>query len=380
MTKPPAPFVTAGEASRRLGIRLASLYSYVSRGLVRARPDPDDPRARLYLAADIDALAERKKRQRRPAVAAATALDWGLPVLSTGLSAIEDGRLTYRGQDAVALAGTATLESVAALFWELGPVVFRAGGGGALGEAGTPVDRAVAALAATLPRSLPGEAGPRLLLHAERLVRTIASAGAATWLSDRPLHEAMATAWQAPAAADVLRRALVLVADHELNASSFATRVAASTGASLAHAVIAGLVTLSGPAHGGATQRVAALLDEAARFGDPEAAVRARLARGEAIPGFGHRLYPEDDPRAAALLPLVPASQADRALVEAAAAATGKAPTIDVALVLIERSFRLPPLSALALFATGRSVGWIAHALEQAKGGQLIRPRAVYSR
>ncbi|MCX5497864.1 citrate synthase [Kaistia dalseonensis] len=371
-------FVDASEASRRLGIRAASLYSYVSRGLVRTRPQPDDPRARLYSLADIDALAEKKRRQRRPAMAAATALDWGMPVLPTHLSSIEADRLSFRGHDAVTLAETATLEDIAALLWEMGPVAFRGRIGWEPPPDGTPIDRAVAALAADLPTALPGEAGTRLLTRAARLVRTIASAAIGRWLVDGPLHRAMAETWQAPAAADAIRRALVLAADHELNASSFAVRVTASTGASLTHALIAGLVTLSGPAHGGATRRVAAFLDEIGRTGDAESAVAARLARGEAIPGFGHRLYPDGDPRAGALLGAVPLGERERAFLDAARDATGLAPSIDVALVLLERTFRLPRDAALTLFATARSVGWIAHALEQAASGQLIRPRARY--
>ncbi len=374
-----AKLLSATEASALLGVRPASLYAYVSRGRIRAWPHPDDPRARLYVREDVEALIAQKQRQARPGSAAATALDWGLPVLTTALGSIKDGRLAYRGRDAVELASTESLERVAALLWGLDSVAFRGRAAHVMPEAGSPIDRAVAALAAELPDALPGEQGARRTARAARLVRIIGSAAAGRWLAEAPLHEALASTWQAPAAANAIRMALVLVADHELNASTFAVRVAASTGASLTHALIAGLVTLAGPLHGGATDRVAAFLDEARQLGDPAAAVHARLARGDALPGFGHRLYPDGDPRATALLDTLDVAAPERALLETVESATGRKPTIDVALVLLERRYRLPARSALALFATGRSVGWIAHAMEQAASGQLIRPRAVFS-
>lgn len=369
--------VSAAEASTLLGVRPASLYAYVSRGLIRTEPHPDAPRSRLYRRADIEALIEKKRRQSRPSAAAASALDWGLPVLATRISSIEGGKLAYRGEDAVALAETATLEAEAERLWQMGRVEFIGRMTQEVPAAGSPVDRAVAALAGDLPQSLPGEQGPRLVARACRLVRRIGAAAAGRWLADGPIHRSLAATWQAEGAADAIRRALVLVADHELNASTFAVRVAASTGASLTHAVIAGLVTLAGPVHGGATQRVAAFLDEAAPFPDPAAAVSARLARGERIPGFGHRLYPLGDPRARALLAAIDLAPRETALLAAVRELTGLEPSIDVALVLLERRHRLPRDAALALFATGRSVGWIAHALEQAETGQLIRPRAA---
>ncbi|MBN9430843.1 MAG: citrate synthase family protein [Bosea sp.] len=371
--------MSAREASRMLGIRLASLYAYVSRGQIRALPDPADPRARLYRRDDIEALLERKSRQSRPAAAAATALDWGMPVLTTHLSSIGDGRLAYRGRDAVALAETAPLEEIAALLWDCEAVEFRGQIAKPASAAGSPIDRAVAALAGELPAATPTAPAALRGARAGRLIRIIAVAAADRWLADGPLHASIAATWQAPAAADAIRRALVLVADHELNASTFAARVAASTGAPLPHALIAGLVTLAGPAHGGATGRVSALLDEAARLGDGVAAVDARLRRGDDLPGFGHRLYPDGDPRARALMGAFDIAPLERAVAEGAEAMTGLAPTIDFALVALERRFKLPRQAALALFATGRSVGWIAHALEQAGSGQLIRPRAVFS-
>jgi citrate synthase len=193
----------------------------------------------------------------------------------------------------------------------------------------------------------------------------------------------LAEAWRLyRSGADLLRAALVLLADHELNASAFAVRVVASTGAPLHAAVIGGLAALLGPRHGGETARIEAFLDEAAGQHPAEAIIR-HLRRGDGLPGFGHMLYPEGDPRARALLDRLAAIYGadpwlDR-LVEAALAATGRHPTVDLALVVMTRRLGLPDGSALVLFALGRSVGWIAHALEQRATGRLIRPRARYT-
>jgi citrate synthase len=111
---------------------------------------------------------------------------------------------------------------------------------------------------------------------------------------------------------------------------------------------------------------------------DPSGAIAVRLARGERIPAFGHPLYPDGDPRAAALLSRLRLLPRARRLVEAMQSMTGIAPNIDFALLMVEKRLRLPTGAAFAMFAVGRTVGWIAHALEQWRDGTLIRPRAVY--
>jgi citrate synthase len=123
---------------------------------------------------------------------------------------------------------------------------------------------------------------------------------------------------------------------------------------------------------------VAAFLAEVERAASPAAAVAARLGRGEPIPGFGHLLYPDGDPRAVALLADAGRAEVVGAVLKAVESATGLRPNIDFALVALERRHALPRGAALAMFAIGRSVGWVAHALEQQATGQLIRPRARY--
>ena len=179
--------------------------------------------------------------------------------------------------------------------------------------------------------------------------------------------------------------ALVLHADHELNASSFAARVAVSAGASLPAAVLAAAATLSGFRHGGTCDRIEALVAETGRPERAAAVVAERLAEGRPLWGFGHTLYPDGDPRAPALLdialelrPTAPRLRVLRALVGAVRAAGREPPTLDAGLVAVSAALGLPPGTATALFALGRSAGWIAHALEQRDSGALIRPRARY--
>jgi citrate synthase len=365
-------WIDRAAALAALGVKPQTLYAYVSRGRVGMRPDPADPRRSLYRADDIAALTRRRARGRRPAAIAASAIAWGEPMIETAISTVHQGRLIYRGQDAVALAASATLEEVAALLWEQD---------GAVGLGGdAPCDEGVfVALARLAGDSRPtlGRVAGLLRQDAERAIACLAGAlGAAA--GEGPIHERLARGWRVDAAtAGLIRRVLVLVADHELNASTFAARVAASTGASVAASLLAGLGALSGPYHGGAGAAVMALVEEARRS-TPSKAVRDFVIRGQPLPGFGHPLYPDGDPRAQAILIHLPADPMMAALREAAAEACGAPPNVDFALAALTLTAQLPHDASFRLFAIGRSVGWAAHAMEQAATGHLIRPRARY--
>jgi citrate synthase len=377
---------TAEQATSELGVSRATLYAYVSRGRIGVTAAPDEPRRSLYDAADVKRLAERNRSGRSRRAVAASTISWGEPILTSAITRIEGGRLEYRGQDAVALTAAATLEDVAALLWQVDALPASASGD-AWPRARGPVGVAERCIAAIADLAMAGRwAGkveavlPDAMSILDRVAWSAAGLpGLVGKPSASPLHERLASAWGVGAkAADMIRRTLVLMADHELNASTYATRVVASTRAPLGACVLGGLAALVGPLHGGVTNELRALLADPVVIADPANAVAIRLARGERIPAFGHPLYPDGDPRAEALLAHLPPRGTALQVLEAMQAATGVPPNIDFALVVLEQRLRLPPGAAFALFAVGRTVGWIAHALEQWQSGKLIRPRALY--
>jgi citrate synthase len=373
-------WLSAEEALTRLRVRPQTLYAYVSRGRLRAEPDPVEPRRSRYRASDVAALTEKKARGRKAADVAVAAIAWGEPVLASAITTVHGGRIYYRGQDAVRLSRSATLEEVARLL--------RGGLGlppdeGQTAPAGpTAQSRAFAAFAlrADIDPPAQGRGAEDLASEAANLLDLMAAAvsGPEGHVQREEeagaIHERLGRAWRTPRDRwDQVRRALVLLADHELNASTFAARVTASTGASLAAAVLSGLCALSGPRHGGMAARVEAFADEATRRG-----WRATLAAGEPPPGFGHALYPDGDPRATALLEAIEVAPALAALRQEVEAATGQRANVDFALVALRQSLGLPAEAPFALFALARTAGWLAHAIEQITTGALIRPRARY--
>jgi citrate synthase len=281
-------------------------------------------------------------------------------------------QLYYRGKNAAVLSASETLESVAQLLWDCpDPLSVSAGNSGP--TVMSEVYAQIAALAAA-QMPTPGRSRAILLGEAGQVLSTMANAftGARVGL----LHARLAATWHRPDAAEVIRRALVLLAEHELNASTFAARIAASTGAPLAAAVMAGLATLSGPLHGSAAMSLLPLVAEARRIG-VEPAVAAALRSGHHLPAFGHNLY-DGDVRARALMDAFDVPKLYREIAETGEGLSGEKPNIDFALSAITAAFDLPADAPLQLFALARSVGWLAHALEQIEKGSLIRPRARY--
>jgi citrate synthase len=379
-------FLSASSAAQRLGVSRATLYSYVSRGLIRSRAVAGQ-RVREYAREDVERMAAQTRGRRDPLGVAqrALALD-GLPVLDSELCSIDGGRIYYRGHDAIELSRRARFEDVAALLWQ-GPCALPAPSPAPPASvrrmlAGLDFAAAASAHLARVqhavgrvplePEPVRGE-GARMLVELCTLALGFVPAA-----GDVAARLCVAFGVAERRARRALEAALIVCADHELNASAFAARVVASTGASPYMAVIGAFCALSGQRHGGVTEAVARLLDEP---GDASDVLAARMSRGELVPGFGHPLYPGGDPRAARLLELCPKSRAQgraERLAEAAESALGLRPNVDFALVALSRSLGLPAGAPFMLFAIGRVAGWVAHILEQYASGGLIRPRARY--
>ncbi|GAC1351308.1 MAG: citrate synthase family protein [Polyangiales bacterium] len=414
--------LTAREATAFLDVKPSTLYAYVSRGLVRSVA-AGGGRGRRYVKSDLALLKAQHDARAGHTAVASKALRWGEPVLDSSITSIDPSGPRYRGHLATALADQGcSFEAVAELLLT-GSLPLSSPRFGAEGIGFSeglisclPVDSTpLSVLSLVIPALAIGDAArfgaPEAAEHARARTLMVRMA-TALWLCARssqpslarvrrsfarmldrrsgplPIASILAIALGARSvgeATPVIDTALVMCADHELNTSAFAARVAASSGADLYAAVIAALATLSGPNHGGACDRVEALVADVVTSDRAGKVILERTRRGEAIPGFGHRLYPKGDPRAPILLdaaraiaPKEPAVRSVVALVRAMREALHEPPTIDLGLVAVAHALGLKRGSALAIFALGRTAGWIAHALEQRAQGFLLRPRARY--
>jgi citrate synthase len=377
--------LTARQAAERLGIKLDTLYAYVSRRRLQS-VGVSGSRERRYRAEDVEALLATRGGERPPRSTESEAL---MPMIGSSICLIENGRLFYRGKDAIRLSDEATLEDVATLLWRAEEADLDADRPDALPgniSASGLIERCQMSLAAVADEDLPAVDLTRagVIRTGRRILRVLAASVALPPSSPEPVHRRLAAAWRLDEiGAEILRRCLVLIADHELNASTFVARCVASTGATPYAVVSAALSALSGRRHGGASARAEVLFAELARGGDAMTVMAGRLARGDDLPGFGHFLYPAGDPRATTILAAITRTLPEAGpLIESAAAAgtrlTGRHPNIDFALAGAATALALPRNAALAIFILGRTVGWIAHAIEQYESGILIRPRARY--
>jgi citrate synthase len=403
--------LSTAEAAARLGVKPATLYAYVSRGLLGRERSPDG-RTSSFDPAELDRLARpgRSRRGRRPAAEL---------VVPSALTAIDQGLPWYRGLAVPELAATRSFEEVAEWLWTgrfPDPVpVWRAGRSAlaagrraqaALPAAALPLER-IRVIAAALA------AGDELRLELHPAAVTAAGRALLAGLVDclpRPagrgrrgqdgraaarsgpgsiaerLWRGLSTLDAEPGLVGVVDVALVLLADHELAASTVAARVAASVRADPYAVVSAGLAAVSGTLHGGASLGIEALLGEIDEPDRAASVVGARLRRGERLRGFGHRLYPDGDPRARVLLARLRDAAAGSprlAVVEALLEATRDRglpePNVDLALAAVAHVTAMTRGAGEAIFATARTAGWIAHALEEYDRDTPIRPRAVYT-
>ncbi|MER5337932.1 citrate synthase [Micromonospora sp. NPDC002717] len=371
--------LTTAEVAHRLRIKPETIYAYVSRGLLARVRVPGERTSRFRLA-DVERLAARTQATRPERDAA--------PAMRTATTLIAYGRLHYRGLDAAKLAPVTPFEEIARWLWtgerRREPFATSAETVETARRASShlpaqarlfdrlPVIVAVAAamdpLRFDLAPATVTALAPALL---SSMVDALPLAGEA------PADDALATRlWPrltgTPASTAGLRAlnaALVLLADHDLAASTIAVRVAASTRANPYAAVLAGLGALDGPMHGAVGSSVHRMIEVALRDGAPAAI--AEWLRTGALPGFGHSLYPDGDPRGAALLDLVaelPTGGELRRAVDdliATAARRGALPNVDLAVAALAHATGMGPGAAEVIFAVARTAGWIAHVVEE---------------
>ncbi len=404
---PSKRYLSAKEAAKMLDISLSTLYAYVSRGLIRSEQAAEGKRQRRYYAEDIEKLLARKDGRRNPETLAKDALHWGAPVMDSAITLIDSGKVYYRGRDVEKLARDNTVEEVAALIWlddmsqakELFNLDVQVSAqqyetmllhmeidGAEL----TPIQELLTFLPSASADDISGYdlRSEAVAQTGARIMRLMASIASGDVPENVTIPEMLQQGWcpKDKRAITVLNAALIVTADHELNASSFSSRVVASAGATPYAAVIAGLAALQGVKHGGYTERVEALFEEASSPEKIQDVMRARLRRGDIIPGFGHKLYADADPRARVLYQILAEQYGDsseftfvKQAIDIANDLIGEFPTIDTILVAVSRVLKLPKGSALALFALGRTIGWIGHSIEQYETNRLIRPRARYT-
>jgi len=390
-----ATWLTAQEAAKRLRVSRPTLYAYVSRGLVHSTPAPDHPHARRYAREDIERLCQRAEHRRHPEKVMGRALHWGMPLLESSITLVAGNRLYYRGYDACELSHSRSIAEVASLIWLGSFEAHFSAGDHHIAASSRPDGRSFIAraqstlsLVATRDR-LAFDLRPRSVAHTGwRILHLLTSAAVESPNAANTVDETLRRHWapRVPHAARLLRAALIVCADHELNVSSFTARCVASAGANPHMVVIAGLAAIEGPKHGGITARIETMFNELRRARDLNRAIADRLRRGEPLYGFGHPLYEDGDPRAKLVLDLLQelhpkshevhmAGQIARAGAEIL---NGEKPTIDFALVALSQALKLPTGAPLTIFALGRTIGWIGHAMEQYARDEMIRPRAKY--
>ena len=407
-------YLSADDAARMLRIKPQTLYTYVSRGLIRSVAQLDR-KTRLYYREDVEKVRARSIARHGQGAMAESAMRWGgQPVINTSITEITPEGPLYRGRSAVALARTGnSLEAVAELLWTgvlhhepmrwdsefLPPEFVGMMNRVALQGPRLPIARIYAL--ATSMLGVAETAGSEIrrgtTISAARQLM-LALAGCMGYLGRNPafctpqpgksVAEIVAGVFdlkRVTAAAVAINQALVLCADHELSSSTFAARVAASTGAELRACVLAAIAAHSGTTLGGGCDLAEALLRGAETHNDVTRLLEAAERSGARIPGFNLPVYPKGDPRARHLLRLAeslapqnPRAQIIGAFIEKAEQRLQLRPSIEVSLVALTAAVGMPERSASALWTLGRTVGWIAHVMEQRLAGFVLRPRAKY--
>jgi citrate synthase len=402
-------YVDRAEALAMLGVKPQTLYSYVSRGLIRRLSHPDE-RVSYYNREDVLRMRARSVARSGHGPAAASAMHWGEPVLTTSITELTVDGPRYRGRSAIELArSNCSFEAVAESLWA---------GGSPCERATWASDLATDAVAAQLGgivrispelhiRQLltevvmvmgladarqPSSGGANAeIAKAQRLLHAMAGTfgyiGPAKRFvpiekSERIAHglaRAMGIA-QTRTTLRALNAALILMADHEFTPATFAARIAASVGSDLSSCIGAALQVQFGPDLGLRCDKVEQLLAASSQQAR-ESVDDDGMLRSEPVPiGFSHPLYAAGDPRADMMLEFATEirRQGTPAKMDRTANKRRQHLTLDEALVLFCRSLGMARHVAGGFLALGRAAGWIAHVFEQRAQGFLIRPRGKF--
>jgi citrate synthase len=381
-------FLTSTDAAEFLGVSRRTLYAYVSRGWIRSESS-STARERRYSRLDLERLRDRKQVRKDPVRNVSHALSWGVPLLETELTLIDQGRFFYRGLDAVELARTKQFFEVVNWFWhrnesELVPArVLPAKTRFVGSEPVSEFQRRLIKLGDAEPGGYDFSI-PNVFVNGWRILELFLQC--VTGCSNVNLlagPDDLQRAWATDQGAlpELLNTALILSIDHELNVSSFTARVVASAGSNIYEVVNAAVCAMRGSRHGGMGSLCYEFLKEL-ETSESLRPILVRWVRDRGfVPGFGHHLYPAGDIRARVLLEMMKqrkVAESQLQLIREAAKVLRQRANIDLALAVLARAFGLPPHAPLSIFILGRIAGWIGHAVEQRTGGGLIRPRARY--
>ncbi len=388
-------FLSVEEAATQLGVKPATLYAYVSRGLLERTRGPHG--RSQFARADIDRLATSGRPR---------GVDVREIAVHSAITSIDEDHIYFRGRDALELAEERRFEDVAEWLWlgqfpdnlawaadaravEIGRRVQDA-----LPVETLPLDRLRIAVTSIAPSDTMRYETAReaVVVTGRRLISSLVGCLAPDRVEDGQASGVAARLWcwlagraPRPDQTRLIEAALVTLVDHELSLSTLAARLAASLLADPYAVVSVGLSALGGPLHAVASLAAEDLLTEVGNAGDAAAVIGERLRRGDRLPGFGHQLHPPGDPRATFLLarlghsaPAGGRMEAVRAVLAATRERGLPPPNIDFALAALAHVSDMARGASEAVFAVARTAGWIAHAIEAYALGAEFRPRAIY--
>jgi citrate synthase len=392
-------WITAEEAANRLRVKRETIYAYVSRGRLASRRS-DDGRGRVLDPADVDRLAFRSRSARKSAPEG----------IESAITLIQDGSVFYRGRPAAELATSWTFERVADHLWGAGSQPTQAWEpssavvdiyqrvAAVLPSTALPVDmlRIAGACMAAFDPPEPALTPQILVATTKRFIATVLHAvPALSELEDIPKGgpRLAALLWsrlnpRPPSANELsmLNSAMIMLADHDVARSTVSIRIAARAGLDAGGLIRLGMDSEGGPVKGVASLAIESFLHNLTSSDAVDVALMRRLKQGEPVPGFGHPVYPDHDPRADLILDWLRRAAQDRArlatvdeVIRNQLSRGLQPPNAGFALAAMTYVTGMVPGAGETIFVMSRSAGWIAHAIEVLELGPLERGHSTYT-